>query len=152
MEPSFQVRPATLADLATITDIEREVFSDPWSASAFRELIGVGALVAESDGLVAGYVFARSLGDEGEILNLAVRAGRQRLGIGRKLLDACVAQLQMKGARTIYLEVRASNFAGQDFYRRAGFERVGRRRGYYDQPLEDALLFARKIGSPTRSA
>jgi ribosomal-protein-alanine N-acetyltransferase len=147
MEPSFHIRSATIADLATITDIEREVFSDPWSASAFRELIGTGALVAESNGIVAGYVFARSLGDEGEILNLAVRSGRQRLGIGRQLLDASIAKLQSQGARTIFLEVRASNFAGQDFYLRAGFEPVGRRRGYYDKPREDALIFARKIAS-----
>ncbi|MBI4500773.1 MAG: ribosomal protein S18-alanine N-acetyltransferase [Gemmatimonadetes bacterium] len=143
---------ATAADLPAMVAIERAVFSDPWTASAFQALMGPSSLVAIMDGEIAGYVFARVLADEGEILNLAVRAERRGQGVGRRLLDCSVDQLRKDGARTVYLEVRASNDTGQAFYRRMGFEEIGRRRGYYDKPHEDALVFARRIAISERPA
>ena len=152
MESRCLVRSASAADVPALLGIERAVFSDPWSAAAFQALMGPASLVGVVDGEVAGYVFARALADEGEILNIAVRGDRRTQGIGRLLLDSSVDQLQRNGARTVYLEVRASNASGQAFYRRMGFEEIGRRRGYYDKPHEDALVFARKIVTSERPA
>jgi len=146
MEDSYQVRSATAADVPTLLGIERTVFADPWSGSAFRELLGPHSLVAVENGNVAGYVFARVIADEAEVLNLAVRKDLQRKGIGRYLLDAIFESFRKRGVKDVYLEVRVSNAAGQAFYERLGFRQVGRRRGYYDKPREDALILARPLG------
>ena len=145
MENSYQVRSATAADIPALAAIERTVFADPWSPSAFRELLGPYSLVAVENGNLAGYVFARVLADEAEVLNLAVRKDVQRKGIGRHLVDAIFESFRKRGVRDVYLEVRVSNAAGQAFYERLGFRQVGRRRSYYDKPREDALVLARPL-------
>jgi ribosomal-protein-alanine N-acetyltransferase len=154
MESPCQVRLATAADVPAIAVIERAVFADPWSDSAFRELLGPCSFVAVSDGEVAGYVFARAVADEGEILNVAVREDLRGRGLGRRLLDAVFDDFRRHGVRTVYLEVRTSNTKGRAFYERLGFRQVGRRRAYYNKPREDALVMAREItlqAGPRRS-
>ncbi|MBI3982395.1 MAG: ribosomal protein S18-alanine N-acetyltransferase [Gemmatimonadetes bacterium] len=146
----FRIRAATPADLERVAAIERTVFSDPWPASAFGSLLGEDALVLELDGQVEGYVFARRMGQEAEILNLAVRPERQGAGLGRSLLDAALAQLLDRGVSQVFLEVRCSNTGAQAFYHRMGFESAGVRRGYYSQPVEDAFVLRRDLGSDSR--
>ena len=142
MESPCRVRPATSADVPAITEIEHGVFSDPWSAAAFRELIGPQSFVAVVEDEVVGYLFARTAADEAEILNLAVHEDRRRTGIGRCLLDAGLADFRARRVAMVYLEVRASNAPGRAFYEEKGFREVGRRRGYYSKPREDALVLA----------
>lgn len=143
----YRIRQAAPADLSAVAEIERRVFSDPWPESGFRALLGPLGLVAVTPaGEVAGYVFARQALDEAEILNVAVRPERRRAGIGRSLVEAILAALSAGGARRVYLEVRESNLAAQAFYGRLGFGQVGRRRGYYARPREDALILASEIG------
>jgi ribosomal-protein-alanine N-acetyltransferase len=152
MENHYQVRSATPADVPALSAIERTVFADPWTPAAFRELLGPYSLVATDDGSVTGYVFARVMSDEAEVLNLAVRKDVQRKGIGRHLLDAIFESFRKRGVREVYLEVRVSNAAGQAFYERLGFRQVGRRRSYYDKPREDALILARQLDPSAKSA
>ena len=152
MENSYQVRSATAADVPALCAIERTVFADPWSTSAFRELLGAYSLVAVENGNVAGYVFARVIADEAEVLNLAVRKDVQRTGIGRYLIDAVFEAFRKRGVKDVYLEVRVSNEVGQAFYERLGFRQVGRRRSYYDKPREDALVLARQLDPLGRPA
>ena len=87
------------------------MFSDPWSAKDFAECVdsGVPFLVAEQQGIVAGYVVAHYAADEGEILNLGVAAAHRRQGIGRALVERVLQTLVQRGVGTVYLEVRASN-------------------------------------------
>jgi ribosomal-protein-alanine N-acetyltransferase len=94
-----------------------------------------------------GYVVALVMGPEAEIADLAVAPEARRLGIGRALLARVLAELGEAGARTVYLEVRESNLAARTLYEANGFESVGRRRGYYRHPVEDALVLMREIGS-----
>ena len=110
------------------------------------------SLVAVIGGEITGYVFARALGDEGEILNVAIQPDKRGRGLGRRLLEASLAHLRGSGVRAVYLEVRASNIGGQDFYRRMGFQEIGRRRSYYDKPREDALVLTREIAPQDRPA
>ena len=152
MESLCRVRSATSADVPAITAIERASFSDPWSPGAFRELLGPCSLVADAEGAVAGYVFARILADEGEVLNLAVGEKFRQRGVGRQLLDAVFGLFRKRGVRTAYLEVRTSNAPGRAFYQNMGFREVGRRRAYYDKPREDALVLAREIDGQNSSA
>jgi [ribosomal protein S18]-alanine N-acetyltransferase len=144
----YRIRPATAADLGAIAEIERAVFSDPWPAAAFRGLLGPLAWVSvDADGGLAAYVFAHHALDEGEILNVAVHPAHRRTGVGRALVERVCAELARVGVARVFLEVRESNQAGRAFYRELGFTPVGKRRGYYARPREDALVLVREIGA-----
>jgi [ribosomal protein S18]-alanine N-acetyltransferase len=92
---------------------------------------------------VIGFVIARRMADELEILNLAVEAGFRRRGIGSQLLEAALEQARAFGTERALLEVRASNAAAIAFYGHHGFALTGRRRRYYSNPCEDALVLSR---------
>lgn len=97
-------------------------------------------LVAEADARIGGYVVALDAADEGEILNLAVAETGRRRGLGRALVQAIVDALGARGVREVYLEVRESNAAARALYAAFGFKDVGRRKGYYRRPVEDAIV------------
>lgn len=144
------VREVAPNDIAAIARIERASFGDPWSQESFRELLGMPAaifLVATrpAENTVAGYVIAAIASDQAEILNLAVRPSDRRGGLGGELLDAAFSVLRSRGAREVFLEVRESNQAALGLYRSRGFTALSRRRNYYRNPLEDALVLRRAI-------
>ncbi len=144
------IRPATIADISAVADIERNSFGDPWSEQAFTELLRSRAaifLVASRDELktVAGYVVALVVADEAEILNLAVDLSSRRQGLGGDLLDAGLAAVTARGAREVYLEVRESNKSALGLYGSRGFSALARRNRYYRNPVEDALVLRRAI-------
>jgi ribosomal-protein-alanine N-acetyltransferase len=87
-------------------------------------------------------------GDEGEIADLAVAPSARRRGVGGALLDRVVRDAAASGVGALYLEVRESNAGAIALYRSRGFGAVGRRRGYYRHPSEDALVLRREI-APT---
>jgi len=89
---------------------------------------------------VMGFIVARYLADELHVNNVAVRPDFRRQGLGQALLNAVLSWGKQKRASQAVLEVRAGNNAAQQLYRACGFEVVGRRRRYYKDPLEDALL------------
>ena len=90
---------------------------------------------------MAGFVVARSLGSEWEIENVVVAGERRRSGIGSALMQALLQNLRSSGVAGVLLEVRESNTAARRLYEKLGFALEGRRRGYYQDPVEDALLF-----------
>jgi [ribosomal protein S18]-alanine N-acetyltransferase len=96
--------------------------------------------VAEEAPGVTGFLVARRLSSELEILNFAVQADSRRCGIGAALLVAGLQWAQTFRATHAILEVRASNLAALRFYERHKFEVAGRRPRYYTAPVEDALL------------
>jgi len=83
--------------------------------------------------------------DEGEIANIAVAPDEWGAGIGRALLDAALDEADRRRATAVYLEVRDSNERARHLYRSRGFEEVGRRRGYYRRPVEDAIVLRRAL-------
>jgi ribosomal-protein-alanine N-acetyltransferase len=87
-------------------------------------------------GFLAGWIVE----DELHINNIASHPTYRRLGIGRALLEEAVLAGRRRGAAFILLEVRASNEAAQQLYRKLGFVIIGRRRDYYRAPTEDALV------------
>ena len=82
--------------------------------------------------------------DELEIHTLAVAPAFRRLGFGRWLLGQVLTMAERRGASAAFLEVRQSNWQALALYSEAGFEIVGRRRGYYKAPSEDAFLLRRR--------
>lgn len=143
MDDAWSIRPALRADLAALLPIEQCSFGDPWSSAAFAELLesshGFGLVAANRAG-VGGYLIARAVASEAEILNLAVAPAYRRLGLGRRLLDQAIVRLGQRGAREFFLEVREGNFAARELYRACGFRTVGARARYYRNPVEDALV------------
>ena len=142
--PQATVRPATKRDIDQIAAIERSSFTDPWSRGSFVGLLGdprvFFAVACTADGIVAGYVVAWFVVDEGEIANLAVAADARRKHLGSSLLDAALAAARERRVSSVYLEVRDSNTAARRLYASRGFKEIGRRRNYYRSPVEDALV------------
>ena len=149
----LHIRRAVRADLAAMLRIEQASFADPWTVDSLATALSLErmrVLVAESAELerergaagqeVLGYVVALVVGPEAEIADLAVAPEARRQGIGRALLSGALAELRAAAVRTVYLEVRESNQGARTLYEAYGFESVGRRRGYYRSPVEDALV------------
>lgn len=145
MGAPYRVRPATRADSCPIAALERQLFSDPWSRSAIETMLRGIALVTEQQGTLVGYLFAQVTAGEAEILNLGVHPQHRRRGLARKLVERAFAKFAAAGARSVFLEVRESNSGARAAYRRLGFQEIGRRRGYYRRPVEDAVLMGRPL-------
>jgi ribosomal-protein-alanine N-acetyltransferase len=101
--------------------------------------------VADDEGTLAGFLVARRVAADVEILNFAVRTESRRRGIGAALLRAVMDWGKSFPAEKAMLEVRASNLAALRFYERFGFRLAGRRPRYYSAPVEDALLLTAPI-------
>jgi [ribosomal protein S18]-alanine N-acetyltransferase len=125
-----------------------------WTTEEFRTLVGmegvfgfIGATPgAEPDAL--GFVLARALAGEGEILTLATRPDRRRLGVGGFLLERTLVECARWGAETLFLEVAEDNGLARALYEGRGFVFQGRRKGYYHRGAKrlDALILSRSIG------
>jgi [ribosomal protein S18]-alanine N-acetyltransferase len=125
-----------------------------WTASNY-ERAAQGEMtgwIAEDETGIAGFLVARRLVQETEVLNLAVRAGARRRGVGTSLLREAVDWSRLLGAEGMILEVRASNVAAVKFYERHGFRMVGRRPRYYVDPVDDALLLNQHLTNPGGAA
>ena len=135
------VVPMAERHLAALAEIEKACFHAPWSEAMLREELGKGIfLVAERDGQAIGYVGCQTVLDEGYITNVAVSPDFRRQGIGRQLIQALTERAQQAQLAFVTLEVRASNAPAIALYTAAGYEPVGRRKNFYRDPTEDAIL------------
>jgi ribosomal-protein-alanine N-acetyltransferase len=140
--PAFHVRRLKEADIPALLLIQqRSPESAQWTARQYASTVaaegGAGGLVIESDNSVIGFLtYLSAVAAEAEVTNLAVDPAHRRSGAAKLLLDA----LRRKVAGDIFLEVRAANEAAQALYRQAGFAAVSRRKSYYDNPPDDAVI------------
>ena len=137
-----------LGDVSAIAELEKICFSDPWSETSIASEANNRLsywLVAEVDGVVAGYVGSQTVLDAADMMNLAVSPDHRRKGIGQALVNALVAHLQENKVIALLLEVRVSNGAAIALYESLGFEQVGRRPKYYHNPREDALILRKEL-------
>jgi len=144
--PLPRIRRASSADLVAIETIEKESFSDPWDAEILREALGfypATFFVAICDGAVAGFIFGapEDTGENiyGHICNLAVSTRFRGRGIGRLLVNRLEQQFAIDLATAVQLEVRVSNTAAQQFYRRLRYREMIVVDRYYANG-EDAIL------------
>lgn len=146
-EPPAGVAPAPMAedDLDEVLSIENQCSPSPWTRAHFAATLEspvARTLVARRGRRPVAFLCGTRVEDEAEIQNLAVSPPERRRGIGAFLVGLFLERARREGCRRAFLEVRASNEAALGLYRRAGFERVGRRAGYYSRPAEDAVLMA----------
>ncbi len=129
-----------------ITEIEKYSFPLPWSARAFEEEINnksisnFWAIVSEQR--VYAYICFWMFDREIHILNFAVHPQKRRQGLGKILLTAVINAGVISGTDDIWLEVRPSNVPALSIYNKFGFTAVGRRKGYYSDSREDAIIMA----------
>jgi len=134
-------------DLERVMAIAASLRDAPqWPRAAYVEAIAVDgslrriALVAEMAGRIAGFSVASVVAGQAELESIAVVESAQRCGVGTELLRATMREAKSFGVHEMVLEVRASNIGAAGLYAKAGFGVMGRRPGYYSNPVEDAIL------------
>jgi [ribosomal protein S18]-alanine N-acetyltransferase len=145
---AVEIRRMRAADLPQVMLIELSTFTMPWSEATFRGLLrrkDSDLFVAEFKGEVAGYAVFWAVLDQGELGNVAVDDDLRGHGIGSKLIKAVLDGAVERGVKEVFLEVRKSNVRAQDLYKNFGFSEVGRRKNYYLEPLEDALVMKKDL-------
>lgn len=142
------IRPFRPSDSPAILDIQSSNRqAAQWQNSAYEALEKAGekGWVAEQNEAIVGFLVARAVSDEMEILNLAVHPNAHRKSIGRELLQHAISWAAQNGARRIFLEVRSSNTVAKKFYEANGFSQTGVRPNYYSDPVEAASLFSKSL-------
>ncbi|HZH89940.1 MAG TPA: ribosomal protein S18-alanine N-acetyltransferase [Pyrinomonadaceae bacterium] len=158
-QSDYKIEPMTPHDLLEVVEIEEACRLSLWGWDSYYaelarpEAIMIVARRERADKLTGhalyGFLSARVSAQELHINNIGVHESARRRGIGNALMQAVFASAGKLGAHTAILEVRAGNVAAQALYRRYGFEIVGRRRQYYREPPEDALMMRAALKSPT---
>ena len=145
----IRIREMRQNDVLAVAAIERGAYDFPWSAGIFRDclLAGYVSVVLEEAGGLVGYSIMSVAAGEAHLLNLALSDAVRGRGYGRMLLEHQLAHAEAAGAESMYLEVRPSNETALKLYERAGFETLGRRRGYYRARYgtEDAVVLVRRF-------
>ena len=135
------------AQVPQIAALERVCFSDPWSEkSILSELENPLScwLVAMDGEHLAGYVGSQTVLGETDMMNLAVDPDYRRKGLGKELILSLIEALRQRGSRCLTLEVRDSNAPARALYEGLGFQEIGRRKNYYRNPKEDALIYKKE--------
>ena len=151
MNHDLEIRQLAYADLPQVIAIERRAFPTPWSLAMFvlelSKPSGI-CLAAVEDGSIIGYLVCSRYDTVWHLMNVAVEPKRQRQGIATTLLERLFDQAD-KPSEQYTLEVRTSNDAAIRLYERFGFRAAGRRRAYYHDNREDALIMWRTVGERT---
>ena len=156
MTADLALAPMTVDDLDEVLEIERLSFKTPWSRAAFRyEIVQnrvARCVVVRTEGAIAGYLCLWEIGHEIHVTNLAVHPHRRGQGLARALLHAMLEDARSRGVTLAFLEVRPSNTEALGLYESLGFSVIGRRKGYYFDTGEDALVMETRLAmvSPER--
>lgn len=146
MKGGVSVRPAGDTDTERIAELETSALGrDAWSPALVAEGVAarlptISYLVAETDGLVIGYVVVSVAGEDAELQRIAVDADVRRKGVASSLLTAGLAHAVRHGAERMLLEVREDNTGARDFYASTGFTEIGRRPRYYRDGATAVIL------------
>jgi ribosomal-protein-alanine N-acetyltransferase len=145
------IRDAKSIDIQQIAAIERLSFDQPWSVESFVHELSlpfsrtiVGLSNDGSRGEIIGYLCRWLVADECHILSVAVAPQFRRSGIGEILMGEAIAEAAVKGVAIITLEVRRSNLAARNLYRKLNFAERRIRKNYYG-PGEDAIIMERRL-------
>lgn len=139
----IEVREMRPEDLDSVAEIEKAIFSVPWSKKGFADSLAAGNtvyLTALVDGKVSGYCGFLQVLDEAEITNVAVAEKARRMGVGFQMMTELLRIAGENGITRILLEVRESNAAAIKLYENLGFHAESIRKNFYENPREDAVI------------
>ena len=149
----LNLAPMTLDDLDEVIAIERLSFQTPWSREAFRYELTQNrvarSVVVRAGPPLVGYVCLWEIGHEIHITNLAVHPSFRRRGAARTLLGSILEDARGTGVALVFLEVRPTNAEALTLYESLGFRVIGRRKGYYFDTGEDALVMEARLDTET---
>ena len=150
---AYLVRKATIQDAAEMIRLERQSpTTTHWTEQQYLDLLAAMretptrlAVVTQEDGssALAGFLVARHSPPEWELENIVVASEVRRTGIGKKLMDTLLVRARQTNSDAVFLEVRASNTSARRLYEKLGFRETGRRKAYYSNPGEDAILYSK---------
>lgn len=142
-----RVRPAAAADIPRLVEIAaHSVTAAQWNQDEYVRLFAPETLhkrltlVVEENAEVVGFIVGSQVAQECEIENIAVNGKARRRGLGTRLLGEFLELVRSRGGQEIWLEVRESNLAARALYEKWAFVETGRRKAYYQNPAEDALI------------
>lgn len=155
----MNIRLATVADIPGLMNLDRQCGTAAhWTQQQYVQLFTSDdrlLAVAEANpntesvspisGEILGFLVAHHVAPEWELENIVVAPQVRGKGLGKRLLDTLFAAARNTNSSTVFLEVRESNVAARTLYERAGFEETGRRKSYYGNPQEDAILYLRTL-------
>ena len=139
----IRVRAAVADDLSQMMEIaKRSITAAQWTPEQYQQMLSSGrvVLVIEEDNRVMGFIAGRGAAEEWEIENVAVAAPARRRGLGSHLLGEFLHHVRGKQGKEVFLEVRESNHPARKLYEKWAFIETGRRKSYYQNPPEDALI------------
>jgi ribosomal-protein-alanine N-acetyltransferase len=145
--PQMRIRLATPADIPTMMTLERHAATAAhWSKAQYETVFSNDVpfrvvLVLEEEAAVLGFIAGRAVGEEWEIENITVAGPVRRRGLGTRLLGEFLDLARGRSAVAVFLEVRESNFAARRLYEKWAFVETGRRKDYYREPEEDAIVY-----------
>ncbi len=146
------IRRGTPADISELIAIERRALTAAhWSREQYQTAFSPAApsrvlLVVEEHGGIQGFIAGRALETEWEIENVVVSESVRRRRFGSHLVQEFLALALGRGAEKVFLEVRESNLAARGLYQKLGFSESGRRKFYYCEPQEDAIVYQLGMG------
>ena len=137
------IRAVSLDDLDDIIEIEKLSFVSPWTKRLFEEtLISPisSSFIMKKNRATLGYIILYSVADEAHILNIAVHPQYRGKGCASSLIKHVLDYFEEKDVHDFFLEVREGNIGAIRLYKRFGFEKIGKRKKYYSETNEDALV------------
>ena len=142
----MDIRRAHPDDATAIAEMEINIFGDPWSKKDIFSYIcsDTGMCFTALDGgEPIAYIIGQKIPPEAEIYRIAVREDKRQRGIGYRLLSYALKTELGSGVETVFLEVRESNLPARNLYRAYGFNEMGVRKNYYQNPTENAVIMVK---------
>lgn len=146
MEADWNIRRMKAEDVPYVAALEAENFSRPWSFAAFQTILSDEnyiALVLSDKKALLGYCVLLCAGEEADITNVCTAAEARRKGVAAALLTALFQEGNARRIKEYFLEVREGNKAARALYGKMGFQEIGIRKNYYEEPRENAVLMKR---------
>ena len=137
------IRQMTMEDVPEVAELEKMIFTDPWSENVYRQTLGIKDacyLITVIDDTIVAVAGVRNIVGDGEITNVMVHPDYRRKGFARAMLEELLIKGKEIGVIDFTLEVRASNKSAINLYEELGFKTEGVRPGFYQHPDEDALI------------
>lgn len=143
----FHIRTADINDAERIAAVEKSCFSSPWSENAIKESLQAGTHMFAAEGAdgIVGYIGVNCVAGEGYITDIAVYENMRGKGVGSYLISYTVESAKAAGLEFLSLEVRVSNENAIRLYKKYGFVQEGRRKNFYTDPREDALILTKRF-------
>ena len=140
----------TEEDVAAVAALEAANFSRPWSYDSFFQTLSdenyIVIIAKDADALL-GYCVLLCTGEEADITNVCTAPAARGKGVATGMLTALMDAGKSRGVTEFFLEVREGNVPARSLYTKLGFEEIGLRKNYYEEPREHAVLMKYMVGS-----